>query len=83
LILTTSRILYHPQLRKLCNCETCQKHKLQGRGYVQMALREALVAPWYKIAIATIGPWEIELENNETRKFHALANHDRYGDKLG
>ena len=78
LISTMSRILYHPQLRErienyVKNCETCQKHKLQGRGYGHMAPREALVAPWYEIAIDTIGPWEIELQNNETRKFHALT----------
>ena len=74
---TLSRILYHPNLREsienyIKNCETCQKHKLQGRGYRHLAPREALVAPWYEIAIDTIGPWEIELQNNETRKFHAL-----------
>jgi hypothetical protein len=75
---TMSRILYHPNLREsienyIKNCETCQKHKLQGRGYGHLAPREALVAPWYEIAVDTIGPWEIELQNNETRKFHALT----------
>jgi hypothetical protein len=38
-----------------------------------VAPREALVALWYEIAINTIGPWEIELQNNETRNFHALT----------
>ena len=73
-----SRILYHPNLRDhienyIKNWETCQKHKLQGRGYGHLAPREALVAPWYEVAIDTIGPWEIELQNHETRKFHALT----------
>ena len=74
-----SRILHHPNLRDhienyIQSCETCQKHKLHGHGYGHLAPQEALVAPWYEVAIGMIGPWwEIEMQNNETRKFHALT----------
>ncbi len=79
LFLTMSSILYHPQQRDRIDtyvntCETCQQHKLQGRGYGYLAPREALVAPsWYKVAIDTIGPWEIELHNKATKIFHGLT----------
>ena len=50
------------------------KTQTSGSGYGHLAPRKALVALWYEVAIDTIGPWEIELvQNNETRKFHALT----------
>ncbi len=83
-----SRILYHPNLRDhienyIQRCETCQKHKLHGRRYGHLAPQEALVAPWYEVAIGMIGPWwEIELQNNETRKI-SCTDYDQYSDKFG
>jgi hypothetical protein len=41
-----------------------------GRRCGYLAPHEALVAPWYKIAIDTIGLWEIELQDNETNFMH-------------
>ena len=59
-ISTILRILYHPQLREkienyVQNCETFQKHKLQGNGHGHLSPREALVAPWYEVAIQQLG----------------------------
>ena len=43
-----------------------------GRGYGQLAPREARFQPWYEVAIDTIGPWEIEI-NGGVHKFYALT----------
>ena len=75
---TMLRILYHPQLCEkidtyVQSCKTCQNHKLLDHGYGHLAPREAVLAPWYAVAIDTIGPWDIELANRENRKFYALT----------
>ena len=80
---TISKNFYHPNLRsevrlRVQNCEVCQRNKQQGRGYGHLAPREALVAPWFELAIDTIGPWELKVANNEDqgeeyRKFYALT----------
>jgi hypothetical protein len=56
------------------NCSDCQMYKLTGKGYGHLAARETLVAPWFIVAIDTIGPWEIPLPRaNDVCKFHALT----------
>jgi hypothetical protein len=56
------------------NCSDCQKYKLTGQGHGQhLAARETHVAPWFKVAIDTVGPWEVPLpRGNDACKFHAL-----------
>ena len=34
-------------------------------------LEALLVAPWFEVAIDTVGPWDMELANRETRKLYA------------
>jgi hypothetical protein len=60
---TMSKHFYHPRLRErtteiVRTCKQCQNFKARGMGYDHMAAREAAIAPWYDVAIDTIGPWE-------------------------
>jgi len=57
---------YHSHLRtriqslvKLCNA--CQHFKLPGKGYGELPLREAQLAPWQEITVNLIGPWKINV----------------------
>ena len=34
-------------------------------------LEALLVAPWFEVAIDTVGHWDMELANRETRKLYA------------
>jgi transposase InsO family protein len=76
---TMAKHYYYPGLkarvqRVVQSCEECQKYKAPGRGYGHLAPREARVAPWYEVAIDTIGPWEIPMQpGNNVLKFHALT----------
>ena len=68
----------HPKLRErtmeiVRTCEQCQRFKARGVGYGHMATREAVIAPWYEVAIDTIGPWEIPVRQGNGVKFYALT----------
>ena len=47
-------------------CPICQKYKAQGRGYGHLPPKQALIQPWYEIAIDTIGAWTVTIGNKLT-----------------
>ena len=53
-------------------CESCQRHKLAGRGYGLLPEREVRVAPWEEVAIDLIGPWKVKV-SNKLVEFSALT----------
>ena len=64
-----------PGLRQKCEaykCTVCQKNKLLGPGYGMLPPREAPLAPWSEVMIDLIGPWKIQI-NNEDVYFNALT----------
>ena len=64
-----------PRLRLKCEqyrCENCQKNKLIGLGYGLLPLREAPLTPWSEVMVDLIGPWKVEI-NNENVYFNALT----------
>ena len=80
LYLTMARHFYAPGLKArvqevVKNCSDCQRFKTTGIGYGHLAARETNVAPWFEVAIDTIGPWEIPIQrgNNALCKFYALT----------
>ena len=76
--MTMAKHFYHPKMKErtmeiVKTCEQCQKFKARGQGYGHMAAREAAIAPWYEVAIDTIGPWEIPVRQGNSVKFNALT----------
>jgi hypothetical protein len=54
------------------NCDFCQKHKLDGKGYGLLPEREVRSIPFEECAVDLIGPWEIVFRG-ETLEFNALT----------
>ena len=70
-----SQRYYHPELRKYCDrfqCDACQRHKLDGRGYGLLPERDVHGQPFNDVAVDLIGPWNIEL-GGQTYEFNALT----------
>lgn len=68
---------YHPELFRKCedytkHCQDCVRHKLPHQTYGHLAPREANYQPFYEIAVDSIGPWTIRI-NNENHQFRALT----------
>ena len=42
-------------------CDTCQRYKNDGQGYGHLPPRDMFKAPWYELAVDSIGPWYIEV----------------------
>ena len=66
---------YIPGLRQKCDtyhCEVCEKNKLIGPGYGLLPPREAPLAPWSEVMVDLIGPWKMQV-NNEDVFFSALT----------
>ena len=52
---TMSMHIYNKKLRStiesiVSKCDTCQRHKLVGRGHGEVAAREAALLPWREVA---------------------------------
>ena len=67
----------HPDLDSrvkafISTCSDCQMYKCPGCRYGHLAPREALFQPFTEIAVDTIGPWKVHV-NNELMIFHALT----------
>ena len=53
---------YHPDLRQHIGnfvCDSCQKHKLSGRGFGLMPGQDVNTHPWYEVAVDLIGTCSI------------------------
>jgi hypothetical protein len=46
-------------------CDTCQKFKLQGKGYGDLPPREAHLMPWHEVAIDLTGPWTLPVHGQD------------------
>ena len=42
------------------SCDVFERTKLSGPGYGQLPPRDALVAPWFEVAVDLIGPWNVD-----------------------
>ena len=63
---TISVHFYHKSLKSrietfIQSCDTCQCTKLPGIGYGQLPPQDALIAPWFEVAIDLIGPWQVTI----------------------
>ena len=54
-------------------CDTCQRTKLPGIGYGQLPPQDALIAPWFEVAIDLIGPWQVTI-STQVLSFQALTS---------
>ena len=60
---TFSVHFYHQSLKNrietfIQSCNICQSRKLPGIGYGHLPPRDALIAPWFEVAVDLIGPWK-------------------------
>jgi hypothetical protein len=46
-------------------CDTCQRLKRVGRGHGEVAAREAVLLPWREVAVDLIGPWTLQIGDQE------------------
>ena len=63
---TISVHFYHPSLKNrietfIQSCNTCKCTKLPGIGYGHTPPRDALLTPWFEVAIDLIGPWQVTI----------------------
>ena len=54
------------------SCNICQCAKLPGIGHSHLPPRDALIAPWYEVAIDLIGPWQFTI-GSQVSLFQALT----------
>jgi Integrase zinc binding domain len=74
---TMSMTFYNPQLHKaveavVAPCAHCQRYKNVQRGHGATAPREADLMPWSHVAVDTIGPWVLSVQNRHER-FYTLT----------
>ena len=74
---TISVHFYHKLLKNrietfIQSCDTCQQTKLPGIGYGQLPPQDALIAPWFEVAIDLIGPWQVTI-GPQVLSFQALT----------
>ena len=74
---TISIHFYHQSLKNrietyIQSCNPCQQTKLPGIGYGHLPPRDALIAPWFKVAVDLIGPWKFTIGPREF-SFQALT----------
>jgi hypothetical protein len=69
--------IYNPQLHKLVEavitpCTHCQHYKNVQYGHGASAPRKADLLPWNNVAVDTIGPWVLSVQNRQ-EKFYTLT----------
>jgi Integrase zinc binding domain len=74
---TMSMAFYSPLLRKTVKavvlpCAHCQHCKNVQRGHGTTAPRETDILPWNHVAVDTIGPWVLTVQNRQEH-FYALT----------
>ena len=68
----TCPLLYDRVSTFCAACRVCQVMKLPGKGYGHHAPRQARLLPFEEIAVDSIGPWTIHLQNRDL-VFNALT----------
>ena len=74
---TISIHFYHQSLKSrietfIQSCNTCQCTKSKGIGCSHLPPRDALIAPWFEVAVDLIGPWKVTIGLREF-SFQALT----------
>jgi Integrase zinc binding domain len=74
---TMSMTFYNPQLHKIVEavvvpCAHCQRYKNVQQGHGATAPQEADLMPWSHVAVDTIGPWVLSVQNRQER-FYMLT----------
>jgi Integrase zinc binding domain len=74
---TMSLTFYNPQLYKFVEaifapCAHCQRYKNVQQGHGATAPWEADLLPWSNVAVDTIGPWVLSVQNRHER-FYMLT----------
>jgi Integrase zinc binding domain len=74
---TMSLTFYNPQLHKIVEavvapCAHCQRYKNVQQGHGATAPQEADLLPWSNVAVNTIGPWVLSVQNRHER-FYVLS----------
>jgi transposase InsO family protein len=74
---TMSLTFYNPKLYKVVEavvapCAHCQSYKNVQRGHGTTAPREADILLWSHVAVDTIGPWTLSVQNRH-EQFYALT----------
>ena len=57
--LTLEQRYHHPEMRRYIDsyaCADCQKHKLDGKGYGLLPMRDLKEQPFEEVAVDLIGP---------------------------
>ena len=62
------------------SCDVCQRTKLSGPGYGQLPPRDALITPWFEVAVDLIGPWNVTI-SSRVFTFQALTCIDTVTDR--
>ena len=67
---TISIHFYHQSLKNrietfIQSCDTCQHKKSKGIGYGHLPPQDALIAPWFKVAVDLIGPCKVTIGTRE------------------
>ena len=73
--LTLQQRYHHPELRRYIdkyNCPVCQKHKLDGKGYGLLPMRDLKEQPFEEVAVDLIGPWLVQVRGKPC-EFNALT----------
>ena len=75
-------IYFHPDLRKILDnfgfgCDTCQKYKVDGRGFGHLPARDVRTAPWEQVDTDLIRPWKVQTRTEMIYEFSALSSIDR------
>ena len=61
---TVKQRYYNPYIRKYIDefaCNDCQKHKLDGKGYGLLPMRDLKEQPFEEVAVDLIGPWKVQV----------------------
>ena len=64
--LTLEQRYHHPGMRRYIDnfaCSDCQKHKLDGRGYGLLPMRDLKEQPFEEVAVDLIGPWKVQVRD--------------------
>eukprot|EP00977_Amphora_coffeiformis_P025972 scaffold23321_cov107-Amphora_coffeaeformis.AAC.1 len=57
----------------LDECNYCAKYKYNNHAYGHVPPRNDTAAPWDEVAIDTIGPWTVPIQNGHRLQIKALT----------
>ena len=66
---------HHPNMRRYIDnfaCKDCQKHKLDGKRYGLLPMRDLKEQPFEEVAVDLMGPWKVQVRGR-SYEFNALT----------